>query len=100
MAEDIYGEYLEWFRERAKPGREPKGRRGLFETFLFSQTVVDGAAFALDQAFFITWICSKDAKSGRPEWFLFSELDMLPRDEDGDVLPPLKTAYTRVTELN
>lgn len=97
MTEDIYPEYLEWFREKAKPDRLPKSREGMFGTFLDSQTMAEEPEFALDQAFFVTWIRPKDSMSNRAEWFIFSEFDTLPWDENGeDVLPAEKAQYERL----
>lgn len=102
MEKEFYQEYLAWFAEKAKAGEIPLSWKEIFHTFLFSRTLREDPqkALAWDQAYFITWIHPAQARSGRPEWFLFTAVDMLPMDQNGDVLSePIWTDYARMTDI-
>ena len=102
MENEIYREYLAWFAGKAKAGETPLAWEEIFHTFLFGQALREDPQKALvwDQAYFITWIRPAQSRSGRAEWFIFSETDTLLLEENGDVFPdPIETVYARVTNI-
>lgn len=102
MENEIYREYLAWFAEKAKAGETPLAWGEIFHTFLFGQALCEDTERGLvwDQAYFITWVRPAQSRSGQAEWFIFSETDTLPLDENGDVGPePIETIYARVTGI-
>ena len=102
MENEFYQEYLAWFADKAKAGEVPLSWKEIFHTFLFSRTLREDPqkALAWDQAYFITWVRPAQSRSGQAEWFIFSETDTLPLDENGDVgQEPIETIYARVTGI-
>lgn len=75
----VYGEYLRWFRRKAVSSAVRKGRRELAALPVYNEDVFDGGSFTLNRMYFLVFLPPSQSRSGKPEYFSFSQLNLMER---------------------
>lgn len=95
--ETIYTEYLQWFRELAIGGVDPKGGDEIIRYRTFSEDVYEDKHIILNRVYFMVPLSPMQTKSGRLESFAFSELNLMVKQprSDGDEIMDFRTIEYR-----
>lgn len=80
----VYGRYLEWFRDNARPGAQPRAQETLPGFSLCHEDIFESPTDALNRMFFLVPLLPSESKSGRLEIFAITELNLLKKAEDDD----------------
>lgn len=81
----VYQHYLNWFAERARPDAAPKPEDEIVGAYSYNEDVFDDGHIILSRMVYYVPLTSSEAKSGRPELFGFTELNLMEESSDGDV---------------
>lgn len=81
----VYQSYLLWFSEHARPGAAPKPDEELIGAYSYNEDVFEDGHIYLNRVVYYVPLDSREAKSGKPEIFGFSELNLMEKDEIGDI---------------
>lgn len=81
----VYQHYLAWFAEHARPGTAPKPEEQLVGAYSYNEDVFDDGHIILSRMVYYVPLPSSEAKSGRPELFGFTELNLMEESRDGDI---------------
>ncbi len=91
--EELYDDYLAWFRKRAKDQTTAWSREDFSRFQSLNEDVFENGRILLNRVYYLVPLLPGQSRSGRLEVFSFSELNMLFRDYAGDVI--LTAEYVR-----
>lgn len=92
----VYQCYLSWFRDRARPGAAPKQEEELIGAYSYNEDVFEDGHIYLNRVVYYVPLNSCEAKSGKPEVFGFSELNLLEKDCCGDIEEIIPVEYALI----
>lgn len=81
----IYQCYLDWFSSHARPGAAPMPEEELAGVQAYNEDVFDNGSIVLSRVVYYVPLAPSEAKSGRPELFGFTELNLLQGNGEGDI---------------
>lgn len=90
----VYQYYLAWFADRAQPGAAPKSEEEIIGTYSYNEDIFDDGHITLSRVVHYVPLTSREAKSGKPELFGFTELNLIEERSDGEIAKIVPVEYT------
>ena len=90
----VYPRYCTWFSDHALPDALPKRKEEIADSFAYGEDVFEDDQILLNRAVYYIPLSAAEAKSGQPEMFGFTELNLMKIGDDGDVSEIVAVEYT------
>ncbi|ANU54117.1 hypothetical protein I5Q82_10125 [Acutalibacter muris] len=81
----VYQHYLSWFSDHARSDAIPKREEEIVGAHSYNEDVFSDGHISLNRVIYYVPLKQSEAKSGKPEIFGFTELNLLEEDSSGDI---------------